>query len=81
MNKRVYDVAFKKMAVELSDTKGSVKFAVEELGIGPGRISIGRTSIKVSVRVLFQLQAWAMSRKKSEGYRKNSGRHSKSVTS
>lgn len=79
MNKRVYDVAFKKMAVELSDTKGSVKVAVEELGIGPGRISIGRTSIKVSVRVLFQLQAWAMSRKKSESCKKNPWRHSRGV--
>lgn len=46
MNKRVYDVAFKKMAVELSDAKGSVKAAADKLGIDPGRISIGRTSEK-----------------------------------
>lgn len=39
MKKRVYDVAFKKMAVELSDVKGSVKAAAIELGIDPGRIS------------------------------------------
>jgi transposase len=39
MKKRVYDVAFKKMAVELSEAKGSVKEAAEELGIDPGRIS------------------------------------------
>ena len=39
MKKRVYDVAFKKMAVELSEAKGSVKEAAEELGINPARIS------------------------------------------
>ena len=39
MKKRVYDVAFKKMAVELSDAKGSVKAAAMELEIDPGRIS------------------------------------------
>ena len=32
MKKRVYDVVFKKMALELSDAKGSVKEAAEELG-------------------------------------------------
>ena len=36
MKKRVYDVEFKKMAVELSDAKGSVKEAAEELDIDPG---------------------------------------------
>lgn len=38
MKKRVFDVAFKKMAMELSDAKGSVKEAAEELGIDSGRI-------------------------------------------
>ena len=46
MNKRVYDVAFKQMAVELSDAKGSVKEAADELGIDPGRISKWRSLYK-----------------------------------
>lgn len=46
MKKRVYDVAFKKMAVELSDAKGSVKAAAEELGIDPGRISWVEESVQ-----------------------------------
>ena len=39
MKKRVYDVAFKQMALELSDAKGLVKAASDELGIDPGSIS------------------------------------------
>ena len=40
MNKRrVFDEAFKEMAVELSNAKGSVQQAARELGIDPGRIS------------------------------------------
>ena len=46
MNKRVYDVAFKQMAVELSNVKGSVKAAAEELGIDPGRISKWKSPYK-----------------------------------
>ena len=46
MNKRVYDVAFKKMAVELSDAKGSVKAAAGELSIDPGRISKWKNQYK-----------------------------------
>ena len=46
MKKRVYDVAFKKIAVELSDAKGSVKEAADELGIDPGRISKWKTQYK-----------------------------------
>jgi transposase len=46
MKKRVYDVAFKKMAMELSDAKGSVKEAAEELGIDSGRISKWRSLYK-----------------------------------
>ena len=46
MKKRVYDVAFKKMAVELSDAKGSVKAAADELGIDPGRISKWKNQYK-----------------------------------
>ncbi len=39
MKKQVFDEAFKKMAVELSYAKGSVKVAATELGIDPGRLS------------------------------------------
>ncbi len=46
MKKRVYDVAFKKMAVGLSDVKGSVKEAAEELDIDPGRISKWKNQYK-----------------------------------
>jgi len=42
----VYDVAFKKMAVGLSDAKGSVKGAAEELDIDPGRISKWKNQYK-----------------------------------
>lgn len=34
-----FDEAFKRMAVELSYAKGSVKVAAAELGIDPGRLS------------------------------------------
>lgn len=46
IKKRVSDVAFKKMAMELSDAKGSVKEAAEELGIDSGRISKWRSLYK-----------------------------------
>jgi transposase len=39
MSRRVFDTAFKKMAVELSYSRGSVKEAATELGIDPGRIT------------------------------------------
>ncbi len=39
MSKRVFDTAFKKMAVELSYARGSVKEVATELGIDPGRIT------------------------------------------
>ena len=39
MKKRIYDASFKKMAVELSELKGSIKEAAVELDIDPGRIS------------------------------------------
>jgi len=46
MKKRVYDVAFKQMAVALSDAKGSVKEAAEELDIDPGGISKWKNQYK-----------------------------------
>lgn len=39
MKRQVFDQAYKKMAVELSYVKGSVKVAAAELGIDPGRLS------------------------------------------
>ena len=39
MGKRVFDASFKRMAIELSYARGSVKEAAAELGIDPGRIS------------------------------------------
>ena len=39
MKRQVFDQAFKQMAVELSNAKGSVKIAAQELGIDPGRLS------------------------------------------
>jgi len=39
MIRRVFDSSFKRMAVELSYARGSVKEAATELGIDPGRIS------------------------------------------
>jgi transposase len=37
MSRRVFDTSFKKMAVELSFARGSVKEAAAELDIDPGR--------------------------------------------
>jgi transposase-like protein len=39
MSKRVFDASFKRMAIDLSYARGSVKEVAEELGIDPGRIS------------------------------------------
>lgn len=39
MSRRVFDESFKKMALELSYARGSVKEVAEELGIAPGRLS------------------------------------------
>ena len=39
MSRRVFDTAFKKMAVELSYARGSVREAATELGIDPSRIT------------------------------------------
>lgn len=39
VKRRVFDEAFKEMAVELSYVKGSIQEAARELDIDPGRIS------------------------------------------
>ena len=47
MKRQVFDQAFKRMAVELSNAKGSVKVAAQELGIDPGRLSKWRQDQKL----------------------------------
>ncbi len=42
--RRVFDESFKRMAVELSEAKGSVSAAAAELGLDAGRISKWRAS-------------------------------------
>lgn len=44
--RRVFDDAFKVMAIELSETKGSLSAAADELGLDPGRISKWRARFK-----------------------------------
>ncbi|WP_187261708.1 transposase [Pontibacter beigongshangensis] len=39
MNRREFDASFKRMAIDLSYARGSVKEVAEELGIDPGRLS------------------------------------------
>lgn len=39
VKRRVFDEAFREMAVELSYVKGSIQEAARELGVDPGRIS------------------------------------------
>lgn len=46
MKRQVFDEAFKRMAIELSYTKGSVKVAAAELGIDPGRLSKWRQTLQ-----------------------------------
>ncbi len=45
MQKRQFDVAFKQMAIELSERKGNVKAAAEELGIGADLLSKWRSRL------------------------------------
>src|SRR5690606_8519499 len=44
--RRVFDDAFKLMAIELAETKGSLSAAAAELGLDPGRISKWRARFK-----------------------------------
>ncbi|TPE39725.1 transposase [Pontibacter mangrovi] len=39
MVKIAYDASFKRMAIDLSYARGSVKEVADELGIDPGRLS------------------------------------------
>ena len=39
MDRGVFDASFKRMAIDLSYARGSVKEVADELGIDPGRLS------------------------------------------
>ncbi|MGM9509050.1 transposase [Larkinella sp. GY13] len=52
IKRRVFDEAFREMAVELSYAKGSIQEAARELGVDPGRISKWRQRHKKTDQVL-----------------------------
>ena len=70
MRKRVFDSSFKKMAVELSYAKGSVKEAAVELGIDPGRKVSGVSNLTVLLKSLL-LPALRKNKKRFVGYKKH----------
>jgi len=49
MERRVFDASFKRMAIDLSYARGSVKEVADELGIDPGRLSKWRQKDSLSV--------------------------------
>ena len=52
VKRRVFDEAFREMAVELSYAKGSIQEAARELGVDPGRISKWRQRLKKNDQIL-----------------------------
>lgn len=52
MNKRVFDASFKRMAIDLSHVRGSVKEVADELGIDPGRLSKWRQKESSPIRTI-----------------------------
>ncbi len=52
VKRRVFDEAFKEMAVELSYAKGSIQDAARELGVDPGRISKWRQQYRKTDQIL-----------------------------
>lgn len=52
IKRRVFDEAFREMAVELSYAKGSIQEAARELGVDPGRISKWRQRHKKADQML-----------------------------
>ncbi len=50
MERRVFDASFKRMAIDLSYARGSVKEVADELGIDPGRLSKWRQKDSSPVR-------------------------------
>ncbi len=51
MEKRVYDASFKRMAIDLSYARGSVKEVADELSIDPGRLSKWRQKESSPIRI------------------------------
>ncbi|RDV11971.1 hypothetical protein DXT99_22835 [Pontibacter diazotrophicus] len=50
MERRVFDASFKRMAIDLSYARGSVKEVADELGIYSGRLSKWRQKDSLTVR-------------------------------
>ncbi len=50
MNRCEFDASFKRMAIDLSYARGSIKEVAEELGIDPGRLSKWRQKDSLPVR-------------------------------
>ncbi|MER2998979.1 transposase [Pontibacter populi] len=50
MERRVFNASFKRMAIDLSYVRGSVKEVADELGIDPGRLSQWRQKDSLPVR-------------------------------
>ncbi|WP_162056284.1 transposase [Pontibacter pamirensis] len=50
MERRVFDASFKRMAIDLSYARGSVKEVADELGIDPCRLSKWRQKDSSPVR-------------------------------
>ncbi|MFD3002798.1 transposase [Pontibacter toksunensis] len=50
MERRVFDAYFKRMAIDLSYARGSVKEVADELGMDPGRLSKWRQKDSSPVR-------------------------------
>jgi hypothetical protein len=64
VSKRVFDASFKRMAIDLSYVRGSVKEVADELGIDPGRLSKWRQQHSTLEKTPIGL---TMTRKKLEG--------------
>ncbi|WP_162055655.1 transposase [Pontibacter pamirensis] len=50
MERRLFDASFKRMAIDLSYARGSVKEVADELGMDPGRLSKWRQKDSSPVR-------------------------------
>ena len=57
MCKREFDASFKRMAIDLSYARGSVKEVADELGIDPGRLSKWRQKENSPVKSMEGLSA------------------------
>ena len=57
MNRRVFDASFKRMAIDLSYARGSVKEVADELGVDPDRLNKWRQKDSSPVRPMEGLTA------------------------